>query len=93
MIYLLVKLHDNTVLVGATEDDSKEELILQDARMVVYWSADVKGMPGLCKNGPSKSCRVSPATALLRITKSNNVRFCARMTEKAWHAFEAEPWA
>lgn len=92
MIYLLVKLMDNTVLVGAAETDDGDEIVLRDCRMVVYWSQDVKGMPGLCANGPTKGCRVSPAADLMRIPKAGNVRFCARMTDKAWTKFEEEPW-
>ncbi len=92
MIYLLVKLQDNTVLCGATETDEREEIVLHDARMIVYWDAATRGMPGLCSKGPGKGCRVSAATEMIRITKTGNVRFCARMTEKAWRAVEAEPW-
>ena len=91
-IYVLVKLMDNTVLVGRTKTLEGTELVLEDFRMAVYWDTSTKGLPGLCSRGPGKGCRVSPSAEIVYIPKKDNVRFYAKITSKAWASFESEPW-
>ena len=61
----------------------------KNVRMVVYWSADVRGLLGLAANGPTKGCRITaaaPACVLHGVTAVMDI------TEKAEKAFKAEPW-
>src|SRR6185437_2017311 len=44
------------------EDKSPDRVILEDARMCVYWSAKVHGVLGLAATGPDKDSRVGPKT-------------------------------
>jgi hypothetical protein len=93
MTPVLVKLFDNTVLCGECENDKAErEIVLIDARMLVCWDTSVKGLIGICANGVGKACRVTAASPHLRIPIHENVRFVARMTEKAWSSVVSEPW-
>jgi hypothetical protein len=40
---------------------------LKDARMVVYWSSDVRGVLGLVADGPNESCRITPKVGTLKL--------------------------
>jgi hypothetical protein len=74
-------------LLRSIEDDTA---VLENARMVVYWSAAMHGVLGLAKHGPNKECRVSPAAPRLTL---RGVTAIAEMTPEAWAAWQAEPWA
>lgn len=68
---------------------SDKTVTAKNVRMVVYWSADVKGLFGLAANGPTKNCRVTapaPGCVLHGVTAVMDI------TEKAEKAFKAEPW-
>jgi hypothetical protein len=65
-------------------------LDLTDARMCIYWSADVKGVLGLAASGPSKSCRVGPAVPRLTLQDVTSV---ADVTAEAVKAWLAQPWS
>lgn len=62
----------------------------KDVRMVVYWSADVKGLFGLAATGPTKGCRITapaPGCVLHGVTAVLDI------SPKAEKAFAGEPWA
>jgi hypothetical protein len=61
----------------------------KNVRMVVYWSADVKGLFGLAANGPSKECRITAAAPWCVL---HGVTAVLDITEKAEKAFKSEPW-
>jgi hypothetical protein len=71
-------------------DKDKENIEAEDIRMVVYWSADVKGIIGLAAEGPSKNCKVSPAVKKGLI---KGVVGFFELTDEAYKKFEKEPWA
>lgn len=58
------------------KDIPLDQIPLKDARLCVYWSADMQGFMGLASKGPSSSCRIGPAaditlrdiTAVLAVT-------------------------
>jgi hypothetical protein len=64
-------------------------LVVDDIRMCVKWTEDVKGVLGLAANGPSKTCRVSPAAKRGRISGVTSV---VELTEKSEKAWKLEPW-
>lgn len=57
---------------------------LKEARMCLYWSADVKGVLGLAVTGPNKGCRVGPAVSSLRLEKVTAVAEVTPQAEEAW---------
>ena len=71
------------------EDVDKENIEAYEIRMAVYWSSDVKGVLGLAANGPTESCRISPA-AIRGIIRG--VTSVCELSKKAEKAFKSEPW-
>lgn len=71
------------------EDYDKENIVAEEVRMCVYWSVDMKGVLGLASNGPSKSCRISPAVdkALIK-----GVVAVMDISDDAWKKWQQEPW-
>ena len=68
MIPVLVTTEYRGVFFGHInpEDIGNTTLTLVDARMCIYWSADVKGFMGLASKGPTPTCRIGhPATITL----------------------------
>lgn len=85
---------DNTkrgVFMGFIDpkDADKETLEAEDVRMAVYWSQDVRGVLGLAANGPTKSCRITPAAKKAVI---KGVTAVLEVSDKAVKAWEKEPW-
>ncbi len=59
------------VVFGYTENADARPIKLTNARMCLYWSADVGGVFGLAECGPTKGCKISavaPALALEGVT-------------------------
>lgn len=77
------------VFFGFAADTDGARIALNDARLVVYWSADCKGFMGLAAHGPTKDCRIGPkASITLR-----NITSVSEVTPEAVKKFEAAPWA
>lgn len=83
------KLRKPPKLVTAPDRPAEYQVELDDMRIAVYWSQDVRGLTGLCQEGPKADCRVSPAAPGALIV---GVICVLKMTEEAWKAWEAEPW-
>lgn len=74
--------------VEKIEPDNK--IVLTDAQMCVYWSADVRGVLGLAATGPTKGCKITPAVPRLSLT---GVTAIVDVTEAAVEAWKGRPWA
>lgn len=71
----------------ATKTDG-ETIALTNARLCLYWSADVKGFMGLAASGPTSSCRIGPAADITL----RNITAVLEVSEAAKSAWEAAPW-
>ena len=72
----------------ATKTDGNT-IALTRARLCLYWSSDVRGFMGLAANGPTASCRISPAADItLRA-----ITAVLEVTPDAVEKWEAAPWA
>lgn len=71
------------------EDADKDTFVAEEVRMAVYWSTDVRGVVGLAANGPTKSCKISPAAkkAVLK-----GVTATLELSDEALKAWRKEPW-
>ena len=86
---VLVTTAHRGVFFGYADNIDGETIALKDARLCLYWSADVKGFMGLASAGPSKSCRIGPkADITLR-----NITAVLSVTPEAVKAWDAAPWA
>lgn len=77
------------VFAGQLVKETSKTVELKNARMIVYWSTDVRGVLGLAATGPTASCRITKAVPKLKI---NGVTAIVDMTKEAVKAFEKEPW-
>jgi len=77
------------VFFGYGKPTSNKTIRITDARMCVYWSADVKGVVGLAANGPTSSCKIGPAAPALTLQDVTSVMEVSKKAEEAWIA---QPW-
>lgn len=87
--YVLVTTKHRGVFAGLCDDTKAEVVTLREARLCLYWSADVKGFMGLAALGPSASCRVGPAVPSIELREITSVIEMAPAARAKW---EAAPW-
>ena len=81
------------VFFGYVEEGAEDAdvVVLDRARMCVYWSADVRGVLGLASGGPSAACRVTHAlTEPLRL---RGVTAVFGVSPEAVERWERGPWS
>ena len=71
---------------GTTDGDIVR---LKQARLCLYWSADVKGFMGLAATGPSKACRIGPPADI----DLRSITAVLTVTPEAVACWEAAPWS
>jgi len=71
------------------KDAEKETIEAYEVRMCVRWSPGIGGILGLAAQGPSKNCRISPATKRAFI---KGVTAVCELTDDAVTAWKKEPW-
>jgi len=77
------------VFAGLLVEDHGETVVIEDARMCVYWDASTRGVLGLARHGPGPLCRISPAAPRLTL---RGVTAVADLTPQAWERWRQEPW-
>jgi len=70
-------------------DTEKEILTVEEMRMCVRWSEDMKGVLGLASMGPSKSCRISKAVKKATLS---GVTAVIELSDEALKNWRKEPW-
>ena len=71
-------------------DINKETLTIEELRMCVYWSTDMKGVLGLASMGPSKNCKISKAVKRATL---QGVVAVIELSDEALVKWRKEPWA
>lgn len=72
------------VIFGDTEDPSARPLTLTNARMALYWSADVGGVFGLAERGPTSGCKISATAPTVTLEGVTAVFSVDPKAVKAW---------
>lgn len=72
------------VVFGYTTNASARPIALTDARMCLYWSADVGGVFGLGEKGPTSGCKISATVPGLSLEGVTAVFTVDPAAEKAW---------
>lgn len=72
------------VVFGYTECVTARPITLKNARMCLYWSADVGGVFGLGEKGPSKDCKISATLSSIDLEGVTAVFSVDAVAEKAW---------
>lgn len=57
---VLVTTEHRGVFFGYAADIDGETIQLKNARLAIYWSADLRGFMGLASMGPSSGCKIGP---------------------------------
>lgn len=87
---VIVTTQHKGVFFGYGIHSDAENIRIENVRMVVYWSADVRGVVGLASTGPTKGCKVglrAPAITLRGVTA------VIECSDEAAKAFEEAPWS
>jgi hypothetical protein len=74
---LLVTTEHKGVFFGYGQPTTEKIITLHDARMCVYWSADVHGVVGLAAKGPTAGCKVGPACPSITLQGVTAVMECS----------------
>jgi hypothetical protein len=87
--YLVVTTAHRGVFAGYGQPATNKTIRLTDARMCVYWSADVKGVVGLASDGPTSGCKIGPAAPAITLQDVTSVMEASQKAEEAWNR---QPW-
>lgn len=71
-------------------DVDKQTMIVEELRMCVYWSADMKGVLGLASMGPSKTCKISKAVKKATL---QGVTAVVELSDGVIEKWRKEPWS
>ena len=72
------------VVFGYCQNVDARPLTLTDARMCLYWSADVGGVFGLGDVGPTNGCKISATLSQITLEGVTAVFSVKTDAEKAW---------
>lgn len=87
---LLVTTEHKGVFFGYGTPTTNKTIRIEQARMCVYWSADVKGVLGLAQSGPTKGCKITPKVPAITLQKVTSVTEATLDAAEAW---EKGNWA
>lgn len=73
-----------------SHDEKTQTVILTDAHMAVYWSAETRGVLGLASIGPQAGSRITPPVPRIELSGATAIMDC---TEKARKLWQAAPWS
>ena len=76
------------VFFGYATDTDGDMIYIKRARNCVLWDVTCKGFIGLAAHGPTKECRVGPATDI----QLRGITAVLEVSPEAVKAWEAAPW-
>lgn len=88
--YLIVTTSHRGVFAGYGQPTDNKTIRLTEARMCVFWAADVKGVVGLASDGPSSGCKIGPAAPAITLQDVTSVMEASKKAEDAWNK---QPWS
>ena len=72
------------VVFGYTSNVNARPIILTNARMCLYWSANVGGVFGLGEKGPTRECKISAVAPSITLEGVTAIMSVDPAAEKAW---------
>ena len=78
------------VVFGYCSNTDARPIVLTDARMCLYWSADVGGVFGLGEKGPTKDCKISATLSSITLEGVTAIFSVGVAAEKAWNAAKVQ---
>ncbi len=88
-IALVVTTELKGVFFGYGQVTTEKTIRLEQVRMCVYWSADVKGVVGLAATGPTKGCKIGLPAPAMTLQGVSSIIECSPEAVAAW---ERGPW-
>jgi hypothetical protein len=74
------------VVFGYTKNAAARPIHLKNARMCLYWSADVGGVFGLAESGPSDGCKISAVVPAISLEGVTAIMSVDEKADKAWNS-------
>jgi hypothetical protein len=87
---LLVTTAHKGVFFGYGKRTDAPTIELTNARMCVYWTADLHGVFGLASRGPGNGCKIGPSVSSITVRDVTAVLECTDIAARAW---EKEIWS
>lgn len=81
---LLVTTAHRGVFFGYGVQSDASTITLTDARMCVYWTADLHGVIGLATRGPGSGCKIGPAASSITLRDVTAVIECSAAAVENW---------
>jgi hypothetical protein len=76
---------DRRGVFGGTLLSEKGDIVeLENAKMAVYWSSNVKGVLGLASTGPLSGCRITPSIPKIKLNGVTAVMDCTEEAVENW---------
>lgn len=88
--YVVVTTDKRGVFSGYLELETQEFVELIEARMIVKWSEETRGVLGLAAHGPQDGSRVTPSVPKIKLFGITSIVDCS---EKAKKKLEAGIWS
>lgn len=86
---LVVTTAHRGVFFGYANPTKESVIVLERARMCVYWTASLHGVCGLATSGPIAGCKIGPAVDRMTLRDITSVMECSPEAVKQW---ERELW-
>lgn len=86
---VIVTTEHRGVFFGYAKDTDGDPIKLTNARLCLYWSADVRGFMGLAATGPTAGCKIGPRADI----ELRKVTAVIEATPEAVAAWEKAPWS
>jgi hypothetical protein len=78
------------VVFGYCRSVTARPIVLHNARMCLYWSADVGGVFGLGEKGPTKDCKISAPLSEISLEGVTAIFSVDPVAEMAWNAAKVQ---
>lgn len=88
--YVIVCTDKRAVVFGLTYNVNARPIHLSEARMCLYWSADVGGVFGLAEIGPTSGCKISAVVPQIALEGVTAVMSVDPKAEKAWKSAKVQ---
>ena len=73
------------VFVGyLIKDKSPSTITLENARNVIYWDREVRGVFGLAALGPNSKCRIGPSVPRVQLYYVTSITDISKEAAKKW---------
>lgn len=88
--YVIVTTDKRGVIFGLTDNTEARPIVLREARMCLYWSADVGGVFGLAEIGPTKGCKISASAPSITLEGVTAIMSVDPAAVEAWKAAKVQ---